>query len=97
MEKRGESRDGKSAGISKNAGTTGTCLFAPGHLENRQHDGCVRRGLLLQELDEGLGNGLVDLGGLPLVPGVSAPPATWTEIRTSIGEGVCVWGGGGGG
>jgi hypothetical protein len=76
-EKRGNFK--KARELQKSAGTT--CLCAPGHLEDRKHDGCVGRGLLLQELHEGLGNGLVDLGGLPLVAGVSAPPATWTEIR----------------
>jgi len=61
----------------------GTCLLVPGHLQDREDDGGVGRGLLLQELDEGLGDGLVDLGGLSLVPGVSAPSATEKESQAS--------------
>jgi hypothetical protein len=54
-------------------------LLAACHLYHGEDDRCVGSGLLLQELDEGLGYGRVDLGRVSLVAGVSSAPATHTH------------------
>jgi hypothetical protein len=55
-------------------------LLAACHLDHGEDDRGVRSGLLLQELDEGLGYGRVDLGRVSLVAGVSSAPATHKRV-----------------